>query len=140
MLAGLQQTNISDTNGAVWLLSDIPLIGDIFKPERDSTERTELIFFIRPTIIKSAPYSKVLADENMHANRAYKEINNFFTTGKFHDINNDKSGTFETSAFMRTIGNAVFADCYCLKEFRADGNQYHWIVENGVLFREESDR
>ena len=43
-------------------------------------------------------------------------------------------------AFMRTIGNAVFADCYCLKEFRADGNQYHWIVENGVLFREESDR
>lgn len=103
VLAGLQQTNISDTNGAVWLLSDIPLIGDIFKPERDSTERTELIFFIRPTIIKSAPYSKVLADENMHANRAYKEINNFFTTGKFHDINNDKSGTFETSAFMRTI-------------------------------------
>ncbi len=103
VLAGLQQTNISDTNGAVWLLSDIPLIGDIFKPERDSTERTELIFFIRPTLIKSAPYSKVLADENMHANRAYKEINNYFTTGKFHDINNDKSGKFETSAFMRTI-------------------------------------
>lgn len=42
--------------------------------------------------------------------------------------------------FMQMIGNAAFADCCCIKEFRADGNQYHWIAENGILFREEKGR
>jgi len=103
VLAGLQQSNTTDTNGAVWLLSDIPLIGQIFEPERQSVERTELIFFIRPTVIKSAPYSKVLTEEGMDSSRSRKELENYFTTGRFHDIKNDNSGKFEQTALERTL-------------------------------------
>ncbi len=85
VLAGLQQVKDSDSQGAVWLLSDIPLIGELFKPERTSLERTELIIFIRPTLITSAPFPEILKRENIGDNPASKDIKRYFETGKFHN-------------------------------------------------------
>ncbi len=85
VLAGLQQVKESDAQGAVWLLSDIPLIGDFFKPEKESYERTELIIFIRPSIVSSASYSEVLTREKTRESAAGAEVERYFKTGKFHD-------------------------------------------------------
>lgn len=53
VLAGLQQVDAAEMKGAVWLLSDIPLLGDIFRPSKNEYKRRELIIFIRPRVVGS---------------------------------------------------------------------------------------
>ena len=105
ILAGLQQTKTNSGDGEVFLLSDIPLIGNWFKPESEKTERTELIIFIRPTVIKSEGYESVLAKEKIGNSEVEKEVTNYFKTGTFHDPKNDTTGVENRkySSFERTI-------------------------------------
>ncbi len=51
VLAGLQSYKETDTNGIVWLLGYIPIIGQLFQPETKESERTEIIIFLKPHII-----------------------------------------------------------------------------------------
>jgi general secretion pathway protein D len=51
VLAGLQSYRELENKGVVWLLGYIPLIGELFKPKTNDTERTELIVFLKPHII-----------------------------------------------------------------------------------------
>ena len=51
VLAGLQSYRELENKGIVWLLGYIPLIGELFKPKTNETERTELIVFLKPHII-----------------------------------------------------------------------------------------
>lgn len=54
ILAGLQQSEIGDTRTRLWLLGDIPLLGDwLFSSQRDSDTRRELMMFIKPYVIYS---------------------------------------------------------------------------------------
>ena len=103
VLGGLQQTSKTDTDGAVWLLSDIPLIGDWFKPASDQRERTELIIFIRPTLIKSQAHNKELTQKEMGKSEVGTEVQRYFDTGRFHDQNNDDLTDFKQSSFFRTL-------------------------------------
>lgn len=103
VLGGLQQTSNTDTDGAVWLLSDIPLIGDWFKPASDQRERTELIIFIRPTLIKSQAHNKELTQKEMGKSEVGTEVQRYFDTGRFHDQNNDDLTDFKQSSFFRTL-------------------------------------
>lgn len=85
VLAGLQHTEVNDTDGSVWLLGDLPIIGSLFQPESALTKRRELIIFIRPTVIRS-----MSADDAMIANRikdsyVEKEVQNFLKKGRFYD-------------------------------------------------------
>lgn len=50
VLAGLQETRFRDSDGKLWLIGDIPLIGDLLNPESESNDRRELMIFIRPTV------------------------------------------------------------------------------------------
>ncbi|MGE9296451.1 MAG: secretin N-terminal domain-containing protein [Puniceicoccales bacterium] len=50
VLAGLQETRFRSSDGKLWLIGDIPLIGDLLNPETESNERRELMIFIRPTV------------------------------------------------------------------------------------------
>jgi len=54
VLGGLMQDVMENVEGGVPLISDIPLIGWIFKQTRQVTRKTELVIFIRPTVIKDA--------------------------------------------------------------------------------------
>ena len=83
VLAGLQQTNHNRNDGSVWLLGDIPLIGELFKPNKTTEERTELIIFIRPTLIKSDDHSKLLTNESIESSDVGKNVRNYFEKGKF---------------------------------------------------------
>jgi len=48
----IEDQNNNNRNGVPWL-SDVPVIGDLFSSRDDSTNKTELVIFIRPVIIKN---------------------------------------------------------------------------------------
>lgn len=84
VMAGLQQVDTTEVDAGVWLLSDIPLLGELFKPSKNETKRRELIIFIRPTLIESTSPENALKSNNLQNLEAKAEIENFFEKGKFY--------------------------------------------------------
>ncbi len=55
VLAGLQSFNETKTKGKVWLLGDIPWLGEwLFHPETSLMQKTELIVFLKPQVLNPA--------------------------------------------------------------------------------------
>lgn len=52
VMGGLVQTSASSTRRKVPVLGDVPLLGRAFTARHESTERTELVFFLTPRIIR----------------------------------------------------------------------------------------
>lgn len=83
-LAGLQQIDTTEMDGDVWLLSDIPLIGEIFKPTKNEYKRRELIIFIRPTVVESTPVDKIIKTKDVSNSPSKEEIKAFYKDGKLY--------------------------------------------------------
>jgi general secretion pathway protein D len=62
-LGGLIQERKTNTRSQVPLLGDIPIIGNAFKSRVDTIERTELIIFIRPRIVRNVLEARSVTDE-----------------------------------------------------------------------------
>lgn len=60
IMGGLVQDSTSTTRRKVPLLGDIPILGKAFTGKYDTSERTELIFFLTPRIIKDGATEKAL--------------------------------------------------------------------------------
>lgn len=105
VLAGLQQNEVSDTDQAVWLLSDIPLLGELFKPTNDKRTRTELVIFIRPSVIKSVTTDAIMKESGMTESPIAKELDLYLKTGRFYDPKTDGFGQGESvnSSAIRTL-------------------------------------
>lgn len=54
VLGGLMQDDINNQTDGIPVLASIPLIGGIFQNRNDTTTKTELVVFIRPTVVKNA--------------------------------------------------------------------------------------
>lgn len=54
ILGGLMQDEIADNNNAVPGVSNVPIIGNAFKAKDASNTKTELVIFLRPTVISNA--------------------------------------------------------------------------------------
>jgi general secretion pathway protein D len=54
VLGGLMQEGVNNTDDTVPGLASIPLIGNIFMHRKDETSKTELVVFLRPTVIRDA--------------------------------------------------------------------------------------
>lgn len=54
VLGGLMEDTIDNKNGRTPLLGSIPFFGEILNNRSNSTKKTELVIFIRPTIIRDA--------------------------------------------------------------------------------------
>jgi general secretion pathway protein D len=54
ILGGLMQDDIQLNNESVPGVSKIPLLGKLFQGKNDSTTKTELVIFLRPTVIPTA--------------------------------------------------------------------------------------
>jgi general secretion pathway protein D len=63
LLAGLVSQNHSNTHSGIPVLDEIPGIGDVFSQQNKSIVRTELIIFIRPTIIRDNLDAHLVAEE-----------------------------------------------------------------------------
>jgi MSHA biogenesis protein MshL len=54
VLGGLMQDSVNNLTDSVPLLASIPLIGELFKNRNDTTTKTELVIFLRPTVVHGA--------------------------------------------------------------------------------------
>jgi len=57
VMGGLMQDSTDNTTNAVPVLSSIPLIGNLFKQRNETSNKTELIIFLRPIIINDPSIS-----------------------------------------------------------------------------------
>lgn len=53
IIGGLIEDNNSNSRKGIPWASDVPILGDLFSARDDSTEKSELVIFIRPVIIKN---------------------------------------------------------------------------------------
>ena len=54
VLGGLMQDQVNDTDDAVPGVSKIPILGNLFTYRNDTTTKTELVVFLRPTVVRDA--------------------------------------------------------------------------------------
>ncbi len=54
VLGGLMQDSVDNTDDAVPGVSKIPIFGNIFTHRKDRSSKTELVIFLRPTVIKDS--------------------------------------------------------------------------------------
>jgi general secretion pathway protein D len=54
VLGGLMQDKVANNNNSVPGISDLPIVGKLFKAKDDIRTKTELVIFLRPTVIPNA--------------------------------------------------------------------------------------
>lgn len=54
VLGGLMQDSINNNDDAVPGVSKIPILGNLFTHRNDTSTKTELVIFLRPTVVKNA--------------------------------------------------------------------------------------
>ena len=55
VMGGLQSEATIVSDGSVWILGDIPLLGRLFRPKKRTSTVRELIIFIRPKLVEGMP-------------------------------------------------------------------------------------
>lgn len=61
VLGGLIEDNVTNTRSSVPLLGDIPLLGNLFRYETRKHEKTNLMVFLRPTVLRDGPAAAALS-------------------------------------------------------------------------------
>jgi len=62
-LGGLIRQNTNNTRSGVPLLSDIPVLGNLFGATSDSTQRTELLVMITPRVVRNQEDARAVTDD-----------------------------------------------------------------------------
>jgi general secretion pathway protein D len=63
IIGGMIQERNSKQKGQVPILGEIPVIGNAFKNKTDTIERTELVIFIRPKVVRNVSEARSVNDE-----------------------------------------------------------------------------
>lgn len=62
IIGGLMQDEISNTKKGIPVLSRLPVIGSLFRYDDNNTDKTELVIFIKPIVVKHASLSSDLKE------------------------------------------------------------------------------
>ena len=81
VLGGLQENRQGDSSSYFPLLGRLPIIKEFFGGENTEYSRTELVIFIRPTILTNKAERKKLTDETVAATPESEAIKSFLETG-----------------------------------------------------------
>jgi general secretion pathway protein D len=73
VLGGLLQDTYSKTNEKVPLLGDVPVLGNLFRSEARSRQKTNLMVFLRPVVVRDAAASSQLAMDRYDALRVMQQ-------------------------------------------------------------------
>jgi MSHA biogenesis protein MshL len=69
VIGGLMQTNIEDTQTGVSLLTEIPYVGNLFRQNAGTGQKSELVILLKPTIINnSQDWEESLDRSQQHLN------------------------------------------------------------------------
>jgi general secretion pathway protein D len=66
VMGGLMQETASKSESGVPGAADVPLVGNLFKANNDSTKLTELVIFLRATIVRAAADTVDGADKDLY--------------------------------------------------------------------------
>ncbi|GAB5455307.1 MAG: type II secretion system secretin GspD [Henriciella sp.] len=75
VLGGLIEQRQDVVNRKVPIAGDIPVVGNLFKSENDSLSRSNLMVFIRPTIVRTADESRAVTRRSYRYIRAEELLN-----------------------------------------------------------------
>lgn len=90
VLGGLQSLNIEDSESRMAILGDIPVLGNLFKRNTDTTTRTELLIFIRPTIIRTTDEANADANQLIDVLEGSDDIRDYLESGTFREAGKKK--------------------------------------------------
>lgn len=83
IMGGLQSVETTKREGKVFLLGDIPLLGELFRPEREEEVVRELIIFIRPYLVTSSSEEHFIEENELENKAIGKDIKHYLETGRF---------------------------------------------------------
>ena len=86
VLAGLQQNEISDTGNYFPFIGRLPVLKKLLSGNDRSYNRTELIIFIRPTIIRNTEQSNELSRDILTNFEEGKTIEGYLENGTISEI------------------------------------------------------
>lgn len=86
VLAGLQQNELNDTATYFPLIGRLPILKQLLSSKSKKFNRTELIIFIRPTIVRNPQQSKQLSEDILDNYEEGETIENYLETGTIRDI------------------------------------------------------
>ena len=86
ILAGLQQNEISDSGSYFPLIGRLPLLKNILSGTTKSYNRTELVIFIRPTIIRNPNQSQDLTNDIIENYEEGETIEGYLEDGTIREI------------------------------------------------------
>lgn len=81
VLGGLQENRQSDSNSYFPLLGRLPVVKEFFGGENTEYTRTELVIFIRPTVLTNRAERQKLTEETVAATPESNAIRSFLETG-----------------------------------------------------------
>jgi len=86
VLGGLQEKEISNSEARLFLLGQIPILGDwLFSSKREEVKVKDLVIFIRPQVIYNSNDANKQADQSIQIHPQREEIEHFLKEGKFID-------------------------------------------------------
>ena len=86
ILAGLQQNEISDSGSYFPLIGRLPILKNILSGTTKSYNRTELVIFIRPTIIRNPSQSSDLTKDIIENYEEGETIKGYLEDGTISEI------------------------------------------------------
>ena len=86
VLAGLQQNEVNDSQTSFPLIGRLPIINRILSSKTKKYNRTELIIFIRPTIVRDPGQSNKLSDDILENYEEGQTIRDYLESGTIRDI------------------------------------------------------
>lgn len=85
IMGGLQEIESTETEGRMFLIGYIPIIGDLLKSDTETRIVRELIIFIRPTILRDPSDGDHRGRAAVNMMRTEKELNHYLRTGEFEE-------------------------------------------------------
>jgi len=82
ILGGLQRRSNSLSTGKPSMIGEIPLIGRLFSSRTKDNDRSELVLFIRPTILRKDSENIELAREKLDGSEGRRAVESFLETGE----------------------------------------------------------
>ena len=86
VLGGMQREALTESEGRPFILGRLPLLGWLFKSESKSTTRSELMVFIRPTIMRTTDETNDVSAELVNKISSKESVEHFVETGEVRII------------------------------------------------------
>ncbi|MGC9449892.1 MAG: secretin N-terminal domain-containing protein [Oceanipulchritudo sp.] len=102
-LGGLQRLSSENTRGKMAVLGSIPVLGNLFKSNDTTTNRNELLIFIRPTIIRTTESADRDANKLIDKMQGSKEIRDYLEEGTFREREAEETETEEKDIRRRNF-------------------------------------